>query len=61
MVGSDEIKSAFDIEFRQRFYIFEHLNYKNFQMLKKLKILYKITNKQTLNQLKKIDLCIPYE
>ena len=30
MVGSDEIKSAFDTEFRQRFYTFEHLNYKKF-------------------------------
>ena len=61
MVGSDKIKSAFDTDFKKRFYTFEHLNYKNFQMLKKLKTLYKITNKQTLNQLKKIDLCIPYE
>ena len=53
--------NIFDTDFKKRFYTFEHLNYKNFQVLKKLEILHKIANKQTLNQLKKIDLCIPYE
>ena len=45
------LKSAFNSDFRKRFYPLKHLNDKKIQVLKILETFYKITINQTLNLL----------